>query len=85
MEKLQYIEYVLVILPSLCHGSCTSYYNLSSVMDSVCPLTPRPFMDLRAPNLAGRSERGTKNTSRKRNCEIRNGCHGNQDILSCLR
>ncbi len=28
-----------------------SYYNLSSVMDSVCPLTPRPFMDLQAPNL----------------------------------
>ncbi len=26
-----------------------SYYNLSSVTDSVWPLSPRPFMDLRAP------------------------------------
>ena len=37
------------------HPRITSYYNLSSVTDSVCPLTLRPFMDLRAPNLAGRS------------------------------
>ncbi len=29
--------------------SYISYYNLSSVTDSVCPLTPRPFMDLSAP------------------------------------
>ena len=32
-----------------------SYYNLSSVCGSVCPLTALPFTDLQAPNLAGRS------------------------------
>ncbi len=31
-----------------------SYYNLSSVTIFVCPLSPRPFMDLPAPNSAGR-------------------------------
>ena len=62
-----------------------SYYNLSSVTIFVCPLTTQPFMDLQAPNLAGRSGAGTKNTSRKRNFKIRNGCHGNQEILPRLR
>ncbi len=36
-------------------GILKSYYNLSSVTIFVCPLTTRPFMDLRASNLAGRS------------------------------
>ena len=40
-----------------------SYYNLSSVMIFVCPLSPRPLMNLEAPNLAGRIGWGTKNTS----------------------
>ncbi len=47
--------------------SLSSYYNLSSVTIFVCAPSPRPFIDLWAPNLAGRSGRGTKNTSRKRN------------------
>ncbi len=59
----------------------TSYYNLSSVTDSVCALSPRPFMDLQAPNSAGRSGMVTENTSRKRNFKIPIGCHGNKEIL----
>ncbi len=51
----------------------------------VCVLTPPPFMDLRAPNSAGRTEVDTKNTSRKQNFEIVIGCHGNEEILSRLR
>ncbi len=44
--------------------------QILSVCVFVCVLTPSPFMDLRAPNLAGRSGAGTKNTSRKRNFKI---------------
>ncbi len=61
------------------------YYNLSNVTDSVCPLTPSRFMDLRVPNLAGGSGLVTENTSRKRNLKIWNGCHGNQENLLRLR
>ena len=39
-----------------------SYYNLSSVTLFVCAPSPWPFMDLRAPNSAGGSGRGTKKT-----------------------
>ena len=63
-------------------SSRTSYYNLSSVTDSVSALTTRQFINLRAPNSAGKFGRGTENTSRKRNFKITNGCHGNQEILS---
>ena len=61
------------------------YYNLSSVTLFVCALTTQTFTDLQAPNLAGRSGRGSKNTSRKRNLKIPIGCHGNQEIMSQLR
>ena len=61
---------------------CQSYSNLRNVCMFVCVLTPPWFIDLRAPNLAGRSGAGTKNTSRKQNFKILNGCHGNQKILS---
>ncbi len=42
-----------VQLPNTCSNvqySKQSYYNLSSVMDSVCALSPRPFMDLWGPS-----------------------------------
>ena len=67
------------------HKWWTSYYNLSNVMDSVCPLSPRPLRVRQAPNSAGRLWMVTENTSRKWNFEIPIGCHGNEEILSRLR
>ncbi len=75
----------LAALNTLTPAVSSSYYNLSSVTLFVCPLTPRPFMDRRAPNSAGRSGKGTKNTSRKQIFKISTGCHGNCEILSRLR
>ena len=62
-----------------------AYLNLRNVTVFVCPATPQPFTDRRAPNSAGRSGRGTKNTSRKQIFKIPTGCHGNCEILSRLR
>ncbi len=55
-----------------------SYYKERNVTDSVCALTPPPFMDQRASNLAGRPGMGTERTLRDPFPWQPPCCHGNK-------